>query len=90
MPEKIIESIHCSTLKSVLADIVRDAKSDDPSVVANFIVDKFFCSLGREGKICNRTGYFEFYSKFAAIDMPYEMGRRLFILEGDMNEKMPK
>ncbi len=80
--DKDVESIHISTLKTVLAMVVRDSKSSDPLVVADFIVDKFLCDLGLYGKIGKNHGHLEFYSKFATLDFPYENGRQVFILEG--------
>ena len=77
----VVESIHTSTLKTVLADVVKDSKSSKPDEIANFIVDKFFSGLGRKGKVRSRNGHLEFYSEFACLDSPYNIGRQLFILE---------
>ncbi len=77
-----IEAIHLSTLKSVLIDVIRDSASNDPVEIANFVVDKFFAGIGKSGKVANKRGHLEFYSKYTCLDTPYENGRRLFILEG--------
>lgn len=81
-PMKNIESIHLSTLKSALAIVIGDCKSSDASVMAEFIVDKFFDGLGKAGKIGLNHGLMEYYSPHACLDFPHENGWRLFILEG--------
>lgn len=79
---KEVKSIHLSTLKAVLAEVIKDSRSDDPTVIANFLVDNFLSVIGREGKIARGFGQLEYYSKFSFLDIPYEYGRQLFILEG--------
>ena len=80
---KEIESIHLSTLKGVLKEVIKDSKSNDPDEMADFMVEHFFGGkgLGRYGKIGKGpNGCLEFYSEFACLDFPFEMGRMLFIL----------
>ncbi len=80
---KDIESIHESTLKAVLTNVIEDNPNLNPADLSKAIVHKLFGDgMGRYGKIGHLRGHNEFYSQYAALDFPFEMGGQLFILEG--------
>ena len=77
-----IDVIHKSTLRTLIESIVKDHyKRGEKALV------KALCrnlgGLGKPGKIAvGPLGCKQYFSPHACVDVPYEKGQELFILEG--------
>ena len=80
--DKYIDTIHKSTLKTLLEAIVEDHYAKGRKLLIEALY-RNLSSLGRPGKLALLPGGFrQFYSPYATVDTPWDEAQELFILDG--------